>query len=155
MLHCWESFETKDTRTMFLKVENDENMLKARAIYDKWLTMFLKLEQLRTFWNQGRYKMEHSSVIWKDVFEVGPGEKKLKARTQNGAVWRYLKRFFGSWNCLEHFESNEASWYTHMLFQGWFGSWNCLEKCKSKKAKWCILVPLETVFWKLELLRKF
>ena len=27
------------------------------------------------------------------------GIKKLKARTQNGAFWRYLRRFLGSWNC--------------------------------------------------------
>jgi len=53
----------------------------------------------------------------------------LKARKLNGAFWRYLKRCFGSWNCLEIIESKEA--------------------------KWCILALFETVFWKLELLRNY
>jgi len=40
----------------------------------------------------------------------------------------YLKRYVGSWNCLDNFESNEV--------------------------KLCILAVFEPVFWKLELLRK-
>jgi len=63
------------------------------------------------------------------LIKVGTAEKVLKARKQNGAFWRYLKRCFGSWNC-----------------------W---EKCESKEAKWCILAIFETVFWKLELFRTF
>ena len=43
-------------------------------------TIFKKLELLRTFWKQLR------TLI--DAFE------------------RYLKPWFESWNCLEHFESN-------------------------------------------------
>ena len=43
---------------MFLEVENDEQMLKARTRF------FLKLEQLRTFRNQGRYKA-HSDAFRK------------------------------------------------------------------------------------------
>jgi len=35
------------------------------------------------------------------------------------------------------------------------GSWNCWENFESTEAKWCILGLFETVFWKLELLRKF
>jgi len=31
--------------------------------------------------------------------EVGLAEKMLKAKTQNGAFYRYLKLFLGSWNC--------------------------------------------------------
>ena len=49
----------------------------------------------------------------------------LKAMTLNGALWRYLKRCFGSWNCLENVESKEA--------------------------KWCVLTLFEMLFWKLEL----
>jgi len=69
-------------------------MLKARTIF------ILKLEQLRTFWNQGRYMM-HSGAFWNDVLEDGTAEKTLKARTHNGAFWCYSKRCFGSWNCWE------------------------------------------------------
>ena len=57
--------------------------------------LFLKLEQLRTFWNQGRY-MVLSGGIWNDVLEDGPAEKTLKAKTQNGAFWCYLNRCLGS-----------------------------------------------------------
>ena len=56
---------------------------------------FLKLEQLRRFWNQGRY-MVLSGVIWNDVLEDGSAEKTLKARKENGAFWRYLKGILGS-----------------------------------------------------------
>jgi len=87
--------------------------------------------------------MEHSDAIWNDVLEVGTAEKKLKATTQNGAFWRYLKRCFGKWSSLEHFESKEASWCIRTLFQRWFGSWNCLEKCESKEAKWSISTLFE------------
>jgi len=37
--------------------------------------------------------------------KVGTAEKKSKAKTQNGAFWRYLKWCFGGWNCRENFES--------------------------------------------------
>ena len=76
--------------------------------------------------NQGLY-MVKSGAIWNDV-EDGTAEKTLKARTQNGALWRYLKLFLGRCNCWENFESKEKIW--------------------------CILMLFETVFWKLELLRK-
>jgi len=33
------------------------------------------------------------------------------------AFWRYLKRCFGSWNCLENLESNEVKWYIKTLFE--------------------------------------
>jgi len=42
------------------------------------------------------------------VMEVGNAEKMLKARGINGAFWRYLKRCFGSGNCLENVESKKA-----------------------------------------------
>ena len=71
-------------------------------------TIFRKLEHLRTFWNLGRC-MLHSDSIWNDVLEIGNGKKVLKARTQNGAFWRYLKQFLGSWNCWENFESKEKN----------------------------------------------
>jgi len=78
----------------------------------------------------------------------------LKARRLNGAIWRYLKRCFGNWNCLENVETKEAKWCNMALFKTVFGSWNCLENYESKEAKWCILVLSKTMFWKLELLRK-
>ena len=65
---------------MFLEVESDENMLKARAIDG-------------AFW---RYKNFFS--------EVGTAEKMLKAKTQNDALWRCLERFLGSWNSWENFK---------------------------------------------------
>ena len=111
--HWWESFETKDTK---------------RCILAHFERCFWKLKMMRTFWNQGRY-MVLSGGIWIDGLDDGTAWKTLKARTQNGAFWRYLKRCFGSWNC-----------------------W---EKCESKEAKWCILVLFEAVFWKLELFRIF
>jgi len=42
--------------------------------------------------------MVHSDTIRNDVLEVGTDEKILKAKTQNGALCLYLKRFLGSWN---------------------------------------------------------
>ena len=102
--HCWESLETKDTQRCILK----------RKYF------FLKLEHLRTFWNQG-HCMVHSGSIWNDVLEVGTAEKNLKARTQNVAFCRCLERFLTSWNCWENFESKEASWWKRTLI--WY---NCV-----------------------------
>jgi len=60
---------------MFLEVENDENMLKARTIDGVfWRYKNLKLEQLRTFWNQRQYNMVRSDAIWNDVLEDKTGE---------------------------------------------------------------------------------
>ena len=72
--------------------------------------------------------MVHSDAICNVVLEVRTAQKMLKPRKLNGALWRYLKRYFGSYNCIENVETKEA--------------------------KWCILVLFETVFWKLELHRK-
>ena len=82
------------------------------------------------------------------------------------AFWCYLKRCFGSWNCLENFECKEASWCIQTLFETIFkefwetagnilrarsklgafwcylkrclGSWNCLHNVETKEAKCCI-----------------
>ena len=54
--------------------------------------------------------MVHSGAILNGVLEVGIAQKILKARKLNGAFWRYFKRCFGSWNCLENFETTEAKW---------------------------------------------
>ena len=35
--------------------------------------------------------MVHSDAIWNDVLEVGIAESSLKARTLNGAFWRFSK----------------------------------------------------------------
>jgi len=59
---------------------------------------------------------------------VGTVEKMLKARTIDGAYWRYLERFSRSWN-------------------------GC-DNLKSKQGKWCILALFKTIFWNMELLRK-
>ena len=121
-------------------------------------------KHLRTFWNQGRC-MVHSDAIWNDVLEIGTAvnffwnqgpcmvhsdairndvhevetaETILKARTQNGAFWRYLKQILGSWNCWENVESKEkvsAFWF---YLKRCLGSWNCLEHFETKEAKWCI-----------------
>ena len=48
--------------------------------------------------------------------EVATAKKILKARKLNGAYWRYLKRCFGSWNCLEKNESKVAKWCIRTLF---------------------------------------
>ena len=71
--------------------------------------------------------MVYSYAIWNYVLEVGTAENILKARTLNGAFWRYLKQYYWSWNCWEFFKSNDA--------------------------KRCILALYETMVWKLELLR--
>ena len=72
--------------------------------------------------------MVHSDAICNGVLEVGSAQKMLKPRKLNGALWRYLKRCFGSQNCIENVETKEA--------------------------KWCIMALFETVFLKLELHRK-
>jgi len=53
--------------------------------------------------------MVHSDAIWNDVLEFGNAKKILKARTQNGAFWRYLKHYLESWNCWERIESKEKN----------------------------------------------
>ena len=54
----------------------------------------------------------------------------------NGAFWCYLKQCFGSWNCLENFESKEAKWCILPNLKCCFGSkWNCLENVETKEAK--------------------
>ena len=73
--------------------------------------------------------MVHSDTIRNDVLDVGTDETILKAKTQNGALCLYLKRFLGSWNTWEHFEI--------------------------KDDVWCILTLFEMMFLKLEMLRKF
>ena len=128
--HCWESFETKDTK---------------RCIIAQFERCSCKLKMMRTCLNQGRY-MVHSNAIWNDVLEVGTTEKNLIASTQNGAFWRYLKWCFGSWYYLEHFESKKASWCIRTLFKRWFGSWNCLENIESTGTKWYILALFERWF---------
>ena len=41
----------------------------------------------------------------------------MKARKLNGAFWRNLKRYFGSWKCLENVETKEAKWCIRKLFK--------------------------------------
>ena len=88
-----------------LEVGTAETMIKAKT--QNWCIVALfetnvrRLEQLRTFWSQGRC-MVHSDTIRNDVLEFGTAEKILKAKMQNCAFWCYLKRCFGSWNCLEN-----------------------------------------------------
>ena len=60
--------------------------------------------------------MVHSDAIWNGVLKVGTAEKKSKAKTQNAAFWRYLKRCFGSWNCWENVESKESKGCILTLF---------------------------------------
>jgi len=61
--------------------------------------------------------------------EVENDEKMLKARTIDSASWRYKIIFFWSWNSWELFKIKDDIWYILSLF--------------------------ETMFVKLELLRKF
>jgi len=146
---------------MFLEGENDEKMLKAMAI-DGGFWRYKK--HLRTFWNQGRC-MVHSDAIWNDVLEIGNAENFFKAKTQNGAFSRYLKRFLGSWNCCENILKSRTMYGAFWRYlkrclevetaetilkartqNGAFwrylkqilGSWNCLEHFETKEAKWCI-----------------
>ena len=118
--------------TLFLEPGNAEKMLKARTIDN---TFWHYLKRCSWSWNSGQSqkkqgrKIVHSGAICNNVFEVWNDEKILKAWTQNSAFWRYLKLYFGSWNCWENVESKEA--------------------------KWCILTLFETMFWKFEMLRIF
>ena len=46
----------------------------------------------------------------------------------NDAFWRYLKQCFGSWNCWENVESEDANWGILTLFvRMFFLLWNCRE----------------------------
>ena len=95
--------------------------------------------------------------------------KKQKTRTLNGAFWRFLKRYFGSWR---NFEIKDANWSVLSLFKTmflklkllrkmkikplyvafWynlnrsFGSWNCWEHLEIEDAKRSILTLFETMF---------
>ena len=124
------------------------------------------------FWaaHVGPTCMMHSDAIWNDVLEVGTAVKMLKAKTQNGAFCRYLKRFLGSWNCwrkkwnqgrcMVHSDAiwndllevgtavnSLRAWTQHCAFwcclKRCFGSWNCLEQFETKEAKWCIRTLFE------------
>ena len=102
-----------------LEVWTAENF---KSKYTKWCilslleTIFSKLDLLRKCWNEGRC-MVHSGAIWNDALEVGTAEKTLKARKLVDAFGRYLKRWFGSWDCLEQFETKEAKWCIRTLFE--------------------------------------
>ena len=52
----------------------------------------------------------HSNGILNNVLGGETVEKLLKSKTLNGALLRYLKRCFGSWNCTETFEIKDANW---------------------------------------------
>jgi len=99
--NCWEKIESKKAKWRIL------------ALFE---TIFRKLELLRKFWKQ-REKMGHSDALWNSVLEVETAEKKLKARKLNDAFWHYLKRFLGSWNSWENFESKEGRWCIRTLFE--------------------------------------
>ena len=93
--------------TMFFEVEIDENMLKAKTIDV-------------AFW---RYKKIFFS-------EFRTAENNLKSNTRYGAFRRYLKRCSRSWNCWEKLKArtrNGAFWRYYL------GSWNCLENFERKK----------------------
>ena len=116
---------------MFLEVENDEYMLKARTIF---------------FWSWNSWEhFESNDDIWCSLvvfqmmfLKMELLRKTFKPRTQNGAFWRYLKRFLGSWNCWEILKArrkNSAFW---CYLKRCFGSSNCLANFESKKAKWRI-----------------
>ena len=110
----WDNVESTGNRYCTLT-------LKENIVFGSWNT-----------WEQFELNddnMVHSGAIWNDVLKVGTTEIFFKARTQNDALWCYLKRFIWRWNCWEKFESKEK--------------------------KWCILMLFETVFWKLELLWKY
>jgi len=64
--HCWEHFETKDTK---------------RCILAHFEWCFWKLKMMSKCWKQGQF-----------ISEVGTAENILKPRTIYGALWRYLKR---------------------------------------------------------------
>ena len=70
-------------------------------------------------------------------------KEKLKARTQNGAFWRYLRRFLGSWNCWEKLEAGRKNGAFWRYLKRCFGSWNCLDNFESKQAKWYIRTLFE------------
>ena len=119
--------------TMFLEVETDEKMLKARAIDGP-------------FW---RYKNISFS-------EVGTPENILNWRTMYGAFWRYLKRCSWSWNwkIVKARTQNGIFW---RYLKRFLRSWNCREKFRKKGEKngWWTLMLFESMFWKLVLLRIF
>ena len=98
--------------------------------------------------------MVHSDAIWNDALEVWTAEKKMG--TLNGAFWRYLKRCFGSWNSCENFEVNDANWSVLILFKTllFFLKLELLRKNDNTAVLCSVLMQFESLFWKLELLRK-
>ena len=86
--NCWEHFD---------------------FIMTQFESMFWKWELLRKCWKRKR-QMGHFNTICNDVLEVETGKKKMKARTLNCAFWRNLKQCFGSLNCWENVESEDANW---------------------------------------------
>ena len=132
-LSCWEKFEIMVDRWFIL------------ALFE---TMFWKLEQQRRFESNGNrccilrlfqtmfWRLELLRKNWNhgrymvhsdDVLDVWAPEN-LKAMTRHAAFRHSLKRCFGRSNCLD--------------------------KIESEGVKWCIMTLFETMFLKLEMLRK-
>ena len=81
----------------------------------------------------------------------GTTEKLVKSRTLNGALWRYLKRCFGSWNSGKNLRKNtlNGAFFFNLIFlktrslndalcrnlKRCFGSWNCWEPPPPPKKK--------------------
>ena len=153
----WDNVESTGNRYCTLT-------LKENIVFGSWNT-----------WEQFELNddnMVHSGAIWNDVLKVGTTEIFFKARTQNDALWCYLKRFIWRWNCWEKIKSKDAKWCILMLFETMFlklellgnlksrtqngafgrclkrclGSWNTWAYFESKDAKWCILPLFETIF---------
>ena len=58
-----------------------------------------------------------NSAFWLNVYEVKTVEHILKIRPLYGAFWWNLKQYFGSWNCWENLESEDAYWHILILFE--------------------------------------
>ena len=75
--------------------------------------------------------MMHSDTNWNDVLEVATTEKFLKARTLNDAFWRYLKDVYRRLKCRENVD-NKAEMVNLTIFEKMF--WNCVEHFESNEA---------------------
>mgnify|MGYP007091393975 CR=1 FL=1 len=127
--------------------------------------------------------MVHSGTIWTLFLEAGNAEKMLKAKKIDNTFWHYLKCYCLSRRCWEKIEIKDDRWCILTLFETMFFKLELLRKNKKQRlkmlhylrylkcvlevatdehiflkargAKWCILTLIETMFWKLQLPRKF
>ena len=108
----WGNVESKmvhsDAIRIFVlsEVGTAENILKSRTIYGAFWRYFKWCSWSWNCWEKIKSKDAKWWILalFKTILMKKIAEKMWKAWKLNDAFWRYSKRCFGSWNCLENVE---------------------------------------------------